>query len=482
MIVHLLTLLYTGNLPPLPQIPGWGQPGAPNGIMIQYNIQYNPPRQQGQAQPQPLPQPQPQAQPPARPQNLQPVPIFNGFQGAGGDWVPWDMDARLFPGNPPPRAPLPPSLQRIPVPTPATPPTNAAPTPTQTQEQGSTEDPTEQNVTPPSTSTQDEASSNPREAAALAALRRFQGTKSPEPSSSTSTPTQQGSSPSSEIPGPQTVENSDAISPPSVDSSPTISTEGAASTSNGNGHGTANGGDATLKIPTIIPVYDFMRATHPQSPTTTPYGPGAQSPRANGSTPSSAYFRSNYRPRGQATPLGAPIRTASNTQGQRQRSPYNMDYPPQNQAPTARSPRPPLSQLPPTLTDAQLALMDRVTREAIDERLRVLEGVSGAVYRCIEDLMRVRSSLPASGPTPLSASASTSTTTGTAAPSMEDNVTGEAGALVDEPAEYTSKVPETSVSTGVDPSPAATSSSQTNETSQEQAQVADPIPVPPDTL
>jgi len=38
--------------------------------------------------------------------------------------------------------------------------------------------------------------------------------------------------------------------------------------------------------------------------------------------------------------------------------------------------------------------MDRVTREAIDERLRVLEGVSGAVFRCIEDLMRVRSSLP----------------------------------------------------------------------------------------
>jgi len=44
--------------------------------------------------------------------------------------------------------------------------------------------------------------------------------------------------------------------------------------------------------------------------------------------------------------------------------------------------------------------MDRVTREAIDERLRVLEGVSGAVFRCIEDLMRVRSSLPAPTNTP----------------------------------------------------------------------------------
>jgi E3 ubiquitin-protein ligase synoviolin len=60
--------------------------------------------------------------------------------------------------------------------------------------------------------------------------------------------------------------------------------------------------------------------------------------------------------------------------------------------------RPPISQLPPTLTDEQLALMDSVTREAIDERLRVLEGVSGAVYRCIDDLMRMRSALPTPNP------------------------------------------------------------------------------------
>lgn len=56
--------------------------------------------------------------------------------------------------------------------------------------------------------------------------------------------------------------------------------------------------------------------------------------------------------------------------------------------------RGPLSQLPPTLTDEQLSRLDRLTREAIDERLRVLEGVSGAVYRCIEELTRMRSVLP----------------------------------------------------------------------------------------
>ncbi|KAG1742220.1 hypothetical protein EDB19DRAFT_1927693 [Suillus lakei] len=46
----------------------------------------------------------------------------------------------------------------------------------------------------------------------------------------------------------------------------------------------------------------------------------------------------------------------------------------------------PLRGLPPNLTDEQLMLMDQITREAIDERLRILEGVSVAVSRCVEDL------------------------------------------------------------------------------------------------
>ncbi|KAF7321441.1 RING-type domain-containing protein [Mycena kentingensis (nom. inval.)] len=66
--------------------------------------------------------------------------------------------------------------------------------------------------------------------------------------------------------------------------------------------------------------------------------------------------------------------------------------------PRGYSPRGPIPQLPPTLTEEQLATMDSLTREAIDERLRVLEGVSGAVHRCIDDLMRMRSVLPARMP------------------------------------------------------------------------------------
>jgi E3 ubiquitin-protein ligase synoviolin len=59
----------------------------------------------------------------------------------------------------------------------------------------------------------------------------------------------------------------------------------------------------------------------------------------------------------------------------------------------------PLATLPPTLTDAQLAQLDMLTRDAIDERLRVLESVSSAMYRCAEELTRLRSVLPvATGP------------------------------------------------------------------------------------
>ncbi|KAF9559849.1 hypothetical protein CPC08DRAFT_690536 [Agrocybe pediades] len=52
------------------------------------------------------------------------------------------------------------------------------------------------------------------------------------------------------------------------------------------------------------------------------------------------------------------------------------------------------SNLPVNLTDEQLANLDTLTRESIDERLRILEGVSASVYRCIDDLMRLRSALP----------------------------------------------------------------------------------------
>ncbi|KAH6914103.1 synoviolin 1 isoform b [Coprinopsis sp. MPI-PUGE-AT-0042] len=57
-----------------------------------------------------------------------------------------------------------------------------------------------------------------------------------------------------------------------------------------------------------------------------------------------------------------------------------------------------LGNIPSHVSDDQLDRLDRLTREAIDERLLVLEGVSNTVYRCIDDLMRMRSTLPSAQP------------------------------------------------------------------------------------
>ncbi|KAJ7039245.1 hypothetical protein C8F04DRAFT_1209279 [Mycena alexandri] len=131
-----------------------------------------------------------------------------------------------------------------------------------------------------------------------------------------------------------------------------------------------------LDLPALIPVYDYTAiGTNPIPPS--PFTPQARPPMPGVRSSSSQ-----------------PVPSTSHPGGFRPR-PSTRGAPPD---PRYQQQRPPISQLPPTLTDEQLALMDTVTREAIDERLRVLEGVSGAVYRCIDDLMRMRSALPISTP------------------------------------------------------------------------------------
>ncbi|KAJ7594713.1 hypothetical protein C8J56DRAFT_778219 [Mycena floridula] len=120
-----------------------------------------------------------------------------------------------------------------------------------------------------------------------------------------------------------------------------------------------------IDVPKLIPLYDFGPTGLNIPPASSGIRPGLG--RTGTQTP--------------ATPQSFNMR--------------NLSFP--QQVPGAQS-RVPIQQLPPTLTDEQLAVMDRVTREAIDERLRVLEGVSGAVYRCIDDLMRMRSALPTTVP------------------------------------------------------------------------------------
>ena len=55
-----------------------------------------------------------------------------------------------------------------------------------------------------------------------------------------------------------------------------------------------------------------------------------------------------------------------------------------------------LEQLPTTLSEEEMRNWDRVTREAIDERLRVLTRVDEVVNRLVDELTRLRSTIPSS--------------------------------------------------------------------------------------
>ena len=52
------------------------------------------------------------------------------------------------------------------------------------------------------------------------------------------------------------------------------------------------------------------------------------------------------------------------------------------------------SRVPRRLTEDQLAQLDTLTRESIDLRLRILDGISATLNECIDDLMELRSALP----------------------------------------------------------------------------------------
>jgi len=346
------------NIHNLPQHPG-NLVGQQPGVLIQYHIQYQLPRQPQHQQQQNI-----QLHPP---QPLQPVPQFPGFHGPGGVWHPWAVDARGFGNaaqNPPQEAP--PAVTVAPTAAvqaqPPQPPTPFSPT-----------------TEGPANATQGgDRPTTPREAAALAALRRLDARRpsvgSQDPSSSPL--------PLSPTP-PETVEAASS-------SLPSESTSSAHPTAAPNG----SMPDQRLGIPILIPVYDYNSHGPPPgpSPNTFPQLP-------NGVT-HSPYFRPPAGARGPSQPAqastGAPSQPGNYQTYPRGLAPRVPTSDPRYQQ---GSPRTPMSQLPPPLTDEQLAVMDRVSREAIDERLRVLEGVSGAVYRCIDDLMRMRSVLPSTSPT-----------------------------------------------------------------------------------
>ncbi|KAJ7675107.1 hypothetical protein B0H17DRAFT_1207965 [Mycena rosella] len=315
--------------------------GAAQPVVIEYHIHYQTPRQ------------------PAQPA-LQPAPQFQGFPGPAGVWQPWPPAAQGQGQDA--AAPIP--VPTIPVPTVVEGNQGPQPTPAATGPQPT---PTATDAPLPLS----EAGSTPREAAALAALRRHNSARPADSPTPTPTPTTSSPSPS------QPADAATSTSSPS-----------------------ATAPNRRPELPTLIPMYDYTASGSNPNTLTRPSLAGART--TSQSAPSPPTYPGSFRPRPSTRPPPDPR--------------YQQ--------------RPPLSQLPPTLTDEQLALMDSVTRDAIDERLRVLEGVSGAVYRCIDDLMRMRSALPVSTPPNPIPAHSTSSESGPATASTSNRQTSEDAAAV----------------------------------------------------
>nr|TFK44571.1 hypothetical protein BDQ12DRAFT_641326 [Crucibulum laeve] len=310
-----------GGFPAAQQRPNHAQPaqgnaGAtvpPGGILIQYHVQYQWPRQ-----------PQSATQNSQQPQPLQPVPRYPGFPGPDGVWRSWPADDRNRDNNPPGS-----EAQSINTSDPQSIPTDTE----QTNPWGMSEA-----SIPTSANTSTEPSSNPREAAAQAALRRLNSGRSVGGTPTTSS----AAEPQREVRSAVTTEN------------------------------------LGINVPPLIPLYDYGALTQ-----------GSPFPRDT-----IVSYAPNIR-RGESSSINNNVSSSdSSSSGQTQSSrPHANVTSPISQSSALHTT---LSQLPATLTEEQLSVMDDLTREAIDERLRVLEDVSGALYRCIDNLMRMRSTLPTS--------------------------------------------------------------------------------------
>lgn len=220
--------------------------------------------------------------------------------------------------------------------------------------------------------------STPREAAALAALRRFQAGRSTE---SLKAPAPAAGASAAVSPGTPTPTLARSVpeSQSSARSPPISSAAGSSAAAPGPTSPTRG------PAPALIPLYN------PGAAASAGTGMGSPSPYFTGATNASTPLI-DVRPSASVLPR-SPFGQSSGS------SAYFAHSQPFQSQSQGGLPRP--GQLPPNLTDVQLGQLDRLTREAIDERLRVLEGVQSTVWRCVEDLTRLRSALPETGPGPL---------------------------------------------------------------------------------
>jgi E3 ubiquitin-protein ligase synoviolin len=335
-------------------------------------------------------------QPP--PQQLQPPPPFPGFYGPGGAWQQWGLGPQAHgeqqqeqqqrqqqqqsqPPQVPTHAPDPPTVTSEPQVSPST-----APDPP----------PANSSSTSP---LEAQRASSPREAAASAALRRLNSGPLSSGSISTSGAT-----------------NFSSPNPGTRQGDPSRLTESASSAippaQNSNSASTVPTNGAPL-VPSLIPLTDFGAMS--RGPFFNSFLPHQQMPVAAGTptyiaptgqngihhqhpqniVPRSSHVQSRPVP---PNPLQSP-----STQAQTSTSSFMFTSPIPHGSSNAsnhsqRQQESSLwSQLPQILTDDQLLRMDVLTREAIDERLKVLGRVDQVLNMCIDELTRVRSVLPPAG-------------------------------------------------------------------------------------
>jgi len=271
-----------------------------------------------------------------------PLPRFAGFQGPAGGWQPWGMDHRWF-------------LPENAVQTPEPPVTSSSATPPRSSDQTPSTSTTDGTMAPRNRATPDQTTSA-GQSSSMGPTVSMAGDPSPF---ANQTP----------VALPATNAESGEHPIPSPHGEPLPSTTSPSNTA-------SQSGKPRFNVPPLVPLYDYRPASASQA--------------------LPQYFNAWQRGYGppvhnaQAYPPGPSIQTQ--LPGHQTQSRPTMSH-----FPTAGArPRTPFHQMPPNLTDEQLAVMDHLTREAIDERLRVLEGVSGAVFRCIDELLRMRSVLPQS--------------------------------------------------------------------------------------
>ncbi|KAF9652997.1 hypothetical protein BDM02DRAFT_3258206 [Thelephora ganbajun] len=311
------------------------------------------------------------------PAQLQPLPQFPGFYGPDGLWYPWGMQLPL---QQPLAQPTPQPVERdTTAPVPQQPATTSASGSTSLTSGMSSNSLTESESTDSTMSDPPRESTRTREATLNAALRRL-GLQPASNLRDAVAPVLNGTA-STPSPSPLTTSSTSAQTYSSTQ--PTTSlTHSSTSTQPHLPISASADPNPSTGVPRLLPLTDFSPTptTFPSTPSfvfssptpTTQFARYPPSPRHPG--PLSPYY--HHSAQGYPTPPTFPSRLSVETTSRRN----TLDEL--------------LEQLPSTLNEEEIRNWDQVTREAIDERLRVLSRVDEIVNRLVDELTKLRSTIP----------------------------------------------------------------------------------------